>query len=294
MASWWRRTILMAASAAGVTGAAYGAYYAFTHRPLPKIKGTLRLQGLHEVVEIVTDSYGIPHIYAQNEDDLYFAQGFTHAQERLWQMEVNRRVGSGRLSEIFGAIAMETDRFCRRLGMHRASIEEEKRLSETDRRVLIAYARGVNTFIENNAHRLPVEFTLLGFKPTPWHPADTIQWSKMMGWNLGGNWETELIRARIVSKVGPERAAQLEAGYDAQHPLIIPSIVAYQGINLGLLEQYEQLKALSGFGMLGGSNNWVVDGTMTATGAPILCNDPHLGQAAPSIWYECHLVAGRL
>jgi len=292
MASRWRKAAFTIASLAGVAGAAYGTYYAFTRRPLPKTKGTLQLHGLHASVEILTDTYGVPHIYAQNEDDLYFAQGYTHAQERLWQMELNRRVGSGRLSELFGPIAVETDRFCRRLGMHRASVEEAKRLSARNGRVLNAYAQGVNAFIDNNTHRLPVEFTLLGFKPTPWSPADTIQWSKMMGWNLGGNWETELIRARIVAKVGPKRAAQLEAGYDAQHPLIVPSGVAYQGINLGLLEQYEQLKELSGFGMLGGSNNWVVDGTMTASGAPILCNDPHLGQAAPSIWYECHLVAG--
>ncbi len=292
MASWWQKTALTAAGMAGVAGAVYGAYYAFTHRPLPKTKGTLHLQGLHEPVEVLIDSYGVPHIYAHNEDDLYFAQGYMHAQERLWQMEINRRVGSGRLSELFGPIAVETDRFCRRLGMHRSAVEEVQRLSTHNSRVLNAYASGVNSFIENNSHRLPVEFTLLGFKPALWSPADTIQWSKMMGWNLGGNWETELIRARIVSKVGPERAAQLESGYDTQHPLIIPSGVAYSGVNLGLLEQYEQLKELSGFGMLGGSNNWVVDGTMTATGAPILCNDPHLGQAAPSIWYECHLVAG--
>ena len=292
MASRWQKMAFTAASIAGVAGAAYGAYYAFMHRPLPKTKGKLQLQGLHEPVEVLTDQYGVPHIYAHNEDDLYFAQGYMHAQERLWQMEINRRVGSGRLAELFGSIAVETDRFCRRLGMHRASIEEEKRLPARSRRVLEAYAQGVNTFLKNNMHRLPVEFTLLGFKPDPWSPVDTIQWSKMMGWNLGGNWETELTRARIVSKIGPERAAQLESGYDAQHPLIVPSGIAYQGINLGLLEQYDQLNELSGFGMLGGSNNWVVDGTMTETGAPILCNDPHLGQAAPSIWYECHLISG--
>jgi len=113
-----------------------------------------------------------------------------------------------------------------------------------------------------------------------------------MGWNLGGNWETEIIRARLVAKLGVERATRLEAGYDPHHPLIIPPGVAYEGVNLGMLEQYEQLKMVSGFGMLGGSNNWVVDGSMTTTGLPILCNDPHLGQMAPSIWYECHLVAG--
>jgi penicillin amidase len=289
VASWWKKTLLAAASLAGVAG---GGYYLLAQRPLPKKSGTLHLQGLRAAVEVLTDRYGVPHIYAQNEDDLYFAQGYIHAQDRLWQMELNRRIGSGRLSELFGQVAVELDRFSRRLGMHRVAATEAARLSADNRRVLEAYASGVNAFIESNSHRLPIEFTLLRFKPELWKPADTIQWSKMMGWNLSGNWETELIRARLVAKLGPERAAQLEAGYDPQHPLIIPPGVEYQGVNLGLLEQYEQLRELSGFGTLGGSNNWVVDGTMSSTGAPILCNDPHLGQTVPSTWYECHLVAG--
>ena len=289
MASWWQKILLTIASLAGLAG---GTYYLLTRRPLPRKIGTLHLQSLHEPVEIITDRYGIPHIYAQNEDDLYFAQGYIHAQERLWQMELNRRIGAGRLSELFGTIALEADRFCRRLGMHRAAAEEVARLSEHNKRVLEAYAQGVNAFIEQNQSRLPIEFVLLRFKPEPWKPADTIQWSKMMGWNLGGNWETEIIRARLIARLGVELASKLEPGYDPAHPLIVPPGIEYRGINLGLLEQYQQVKELSGFGMLGGSNNWVVDGTMTATGSPILCNDPHLGQAAPSIWYECHLVAG--
>jgi penicillin amidase len=289
MVSWWQKTLM---GAAGLAGLASGAYYMLMRRPLPKKKGALHLHGLHEPVDVITDRYGVPHIYAQNEDDLFFAQGYIHAQERLWQMELNRRIASGRLSEIFGGIALETDRFARRLGMHRAAAEAVQHLPEHSKRVLDAYAQGVSAYIEHNRNKLPIEFTLLRFKPDPWQIKDSIQWSKMMGWNLGGNWETEVIRARIVAKLGPERAGKLEAGYDPSHPLIIPPGVEYQGINLGMLEQYEQLKQLSGFGMMGGSNNWVVDGSMTTTGMPILCNDPHLGQAAPSIWYECHLVAG--
>ncbi|HKF36137.1 MAG TPA: penicillin acylase family protein [Ktedonobacteraceae bacterium] len=289
MASWWQRTL---AAAAGLAGLAGGAYYILMRRPLPKTKGELHLQGLHEPVEVITDRYGVPHIYAQNEDDLFFAQGFVHAQERLWQMEFNRRLGSGELAEIFGAAALELDRFTRRLGAHRASAAAVEHLSEHSKRILNAYAQGVNAFIEGNSNKLPLEFTLLRFKPAPWRIENSIQWSKMMGWNLAGNWETEVIRAHIVAKLGAERAAKLEAGYDPGHPLIIPPGVEYRGLNLDILEQYEQLKQLSGFGMLGGSNSWAVDGTMTTTGFPILCNDPHLEQTAPSIWYECHLVAG--
>ncbi len=288
MAAWWQKTIVAGAALVGLAG---GAYYGLMRRPLAQKKGKLHLHGLHAPVEIITDRYGVPHIYAQNEDDLYFAQGYTHAQERLWQMELNRRIGSGRLSEIFGAIALEADRFTRRLGMHRASAQEVASLPRESKRLLQAYANGINTFIERNKNRLPIEFTLLRFTPEPWKVADSIQWSKMMGWNLCGNWETEIVRAILVSQLGPERAAQLEAGYDSTHPLIIPPGVAYNGSNAGMLEQYEYLKRLSGFGLMGASNNWVVDGTMTVTGSPILCNDPHLGQAAPSIWYECHLVS---
>ncbi len=289
MASWWQKTI---AAAAGLAGLAGGAYYLLVHRPLPKKKGNLVLSGVHEPVEIIFDRYGVPHIYAGNEDDLFFAQGYVHAQDRFWQMELNRRTGSGRLAELFGEIAVETDRFCRRLGMHRAAAEEAARLPEHNRRILESYARGVNAYIQRNKYNLPIEFTILRCKPEPWQIADSIMWAKMMGWNLGGNWETEVIRARVVGHLGAERAAKLEAGYDPRHPLIIPPGVEYKGVNLGMLEQYEQLKQISGFGMIGASNNWVVDGTMTTTGSPILCNDPHLGQAAPSIWYECHLVAG--
>lgn len=289
MASWWQKTL---ATTAGLVAVAGGTYYTLMRRPLPKTKGALHMQGLHEPVDVITDRYGVPHIYAQNEDDLYFAQGFVHAQERLWQMEFNRRLGSGQLAEIFGEVALEIDRFTRRLGLHRASLSAVEHIPEYSRHILEAYAQGVNAGIDHNRNKLPIEFTLLRFKPTPWRITDSIQWSKMMGWNLAGNWETEVIRARIVARLGAERAAKLEAGYDPSHPLIIPPGVEYRGINSGLLEQYQQLKQLSGFGTLGASNNWVIDGTMTITGSPILCNDPHLGQAAPSIWYECHLVAG--
>lgn len=291
MASWWQKTILTAAGIAGIGG---GAYYALIRRPLPRRQGKLRVRGLHQAIEIITDRYGVPHIYAQNEDDLYFAQGYIHAQERLWQMELNRRIGSGRLSEIVGSIALEVDRFSRRLGMHRSAAAEVERLSAHNRRILDAYSRGVNTFIEHNRSRLPLEFTLLRYQPALWQAADSIQWAKMMGWNLGGNWETEIVRAHLIAKLGVERAMQLEAGYDPHHPLIIPPGVEYQGINARMLAQYDQIKLLSGFGIMGGSNNWVVDGTKSMTGAPILCNDPHLGQAAPSIWFECHLVSGDL
>lgn len=293
MVSRWQKTLaITAASVGGVGALAGGAYYFLMRRPLPKKQGRVRLKGLHELVEIITDRYGVPHIYAQNEDDLFFAQGYVHAQERLWQMEMNRRLCSGRLSELFGRLALEADRFSRRLGLHRLAAAEVANLPGQSKRVLEAYAHGVSAFIERNRRNLPVEFTILRCEPGPWQITDSIQWARMMGWNLGGNWETEIIRAHTLEKAGASRAAQVEAGYDPTHPLIIPPGVAYHGINPGLIEQYRQIKQLSGFGVLGASNNWVVDGAKSVTGMPILCNDPHLGQAAPSLWFENHLVAG--
>ena len=148
MASWWEKTLATAASA---TGIAAGTYNLLTRKPLPQRSGTLHLQGLHEPIKIITDHYGVPHIYAHNEDDLYFAQGYIHASERLWQMEMNRHLGSGRLAEIFGTIALETDRFCRRLGLHRAAETAIDQLSAHNRRVLEAYINGINTFIQQKS-----------------------------------------------------------------------------------------------------------------------------------------------
>src|SRR5579864_6631229 len=162
MASWWEKTL---ATAANVTGFAAGSYNLLTRKPVIERSGTLRLPGLHEPIKIITDGYGIPHIYTHNEDDLYFAQGYIHAQERLWQMEMNRRLGSGQLAEIFGTIALETDRFCRRLGLHRAAEAALDQLSAHNRRILEAYINGINTFIQTNPHKLPVEFTLLSITP---------------------------------------------------------------------------------------------------------------------------------
>jgi Protein related to penicillin acylase len=288
MASWWQKTL---ATAADVGGLLNGTVQILTRRPLPSKSGSLHIPALHAPVHIITDHYGVAHIYAENEDDLYFAQGYVHAQERLWQMEVNRRLGAGRLSEIVGPVTLDTDRFTRRLGMHRAAQRELEKLSPQHHQLLDAYVSGINTYIELHRKKLPVEFTILHFEPEPFTKQDVLQWGKVQGWSLSGNWETELIRARLVNKLGAARASELEAGYDSNHPLVIPPGVSYQGINLGLLEQYQQLSTITGLSTMGGSNNWTIGGALTESGAPFLCNDPHLGQMVPSIWLECHLVA---
>src|SRR5215472_3034318 len=154
MASWWRNALAVGTGAAGLVG---GGLYLLLRRPLPKIRGEERLPGLKDSVEVIRDNVGVPHLYATNLEDLYFAQGYVHAQDRLWQMELNRRTAAGRLSEIFGEVALEADRFIRRIGLRRAAEQDAPLLSEEARRLTEAYAAGVNTFIERLQGRLPLE-----------------------------------------------------------------------------------------------------------------------------------------
>jgi penicillin amidase len=265
-------------------------------RPLPKVNGTLRLRAdgdspLHAPVEIVRDNWGVPHIYAQNLDDLFFAQGYVHAQDRLWQMELNRRVAHGRLSEIFGRIAIDTDRLIRTLGFTRAAQNDLAHLDAEAERALKAYALGVNTFVEANANRLPVEFTLLGFKPTPWEPTDSLAWGKFMAWGLAVNWDSELLHAALIDRLGVERAARLQGEYHRENPLVLPDHT-YAEMLEQLIAHFDAARQWLPVGGVGGaSNNWVVDGTKSTTGKPLLANDPHLTLQMPSLWYENHLVA---
>jgi len=267
--------------------------YLLLRRSFPTIEGTIQVAGLKAPVEVYRDRWGVPHIYAQNVEDLFFAQGYVTAQDRLWQMEFNRRVGSGTLSEVLGEATLETDQFIRTIGWRRVAEEEAADLDEETRTILEAYAAGVNAFIDKAS--LPPEFLILGFKPDPWTPADSIAWGKVMAWDLGANWEAELLRASLIEKLGEEKANQLAPPYPADAPLIIPSeALGYQipGIDR-LLRQARQLRELLGAQGAGlGSNNWVIDGQKSATGMPLLANDMHLGIQMPSIWYEVHLVGG--
>ena len=267
--------------------------YLLLRRSFPTINGTIKIEGLKAPVEVYRDRWGVPHLYAQNFQDLFFAQGYVTAQDRLWQMEFNRRVGSGTLSEVLGEATLENDRFIRTMGWRRVAEEEAANLDEETRTILEAYAAGVNAFIDKAS--LPPEFLILGFRPDPWTPTDSIAWGKVMAWDLGGNWEAELLRASLIEKLGEEKANQLAPPYPADAPLIIPSeALGHQisGID-HLLKQARQLRKLLGVQGAGlGSNNWVIDGQKSATGMPLLANDMHLGIQMPSIWYEVHLVGG--
>jgi penicillin amidase len=171
---------------------------AYVFSSLPKTEGEIIVSGLSAPVSITRDAHGVPAIRAETPADAYFALGFVHAQDRLWQMEMMRRAGAGRLSEVIGAATVETDRFTRTLGLYRLAEAQARTLPETLRAVLEAYAAGVNGWMKAHTGALPPEFLLLDYEPEPWRIADTLVWNRLMGLRLGRNWQSELTRARIV------------------------------------------------------------------------------------------------
>ena len=249
---------------------------------LPQVVGELRLPGLAAAAEIIRDRWGVPHIYAQNDHDVFFAQGFVHAQDRLWQIDFHRRLVAGRLAEVLGQAVLPLDRWMRILGLRRVAEQETRWLAEEaprDARVaaalatLEAYVAGVNAGIASSPR--PIEFTLLRCRPEPWTIADSLSWAKMMAWSLSVNWESELLRSHLIARLGPELAAELEPVAGDLGPIILAD--NQQGL--------AGPRAAAGLG----SNNWVVAGDRTTTGKPLLANDMHLQMAAPSMWYENHL-----
>ena len=265
--------------------------YLFLRRSLPQVNATITVPGLQGPVEIVRDADGVPYIYANNDLDAIFGQGYVHAQDRLWQMEFQRRVGAGRLSEVLGESTVDTDKFLRTLGTYRAAQQAWEALSPEAQQVVNAYVGGVNAYLAGNP-TLPIEFTILGFTPAPWQPADVLVWAKMMAWNLGGDYESELVRAQIYQALGPERASQLFPAYPTDGTLILPNL----GQGAGALAHLStDVRAMLGAEALNiGSNNWVVGGSRTTTGKPLLANDPHLGAQIPSIWYLASIQGNRL
>lgn len=263
-------------------------YYYFFRLPLPVTDGELREEGLKAPVRILRDEWGVPHIYASNRHDLFFAQGFVQAQDRLWQMETNRRIGAGRLSEVIGPEALETDKLLRTLGLMRAARREVASYDDSSLKILEAFSEGVNAFIEANKDHLPIEFRLAGVFPEPWHPEDSIAWAKVMTLLGSKNWQEEIIRSMLIRKLGAEKANALIGLNKPGTPTVIPA-----GMDLACL--FRPLSQLQSFllpALGGASNNWAVHGSRTDTGSPILANDMHLVVMVPSVWYEMHLVGG--
>src|SRR5690606_23469450 len=260
----------------------------------PQLDGQLALSGLSAPVDIVRDREGIPHIYAQSEADAWYALGFVHAQDRLWQMEMNRRLPAGRLAEILGPGAAGADRFMRTLGVRRNAQAIFDNMAPDSQDALKAYARGVNAYLENRSGPLPPEFLLTG-APAPelWQPADSVAWQTMMAWDLGANWSQELLRMRLAQRLTLEQINEFMPPYPGDAPIPTRD---YTGTYRELAELSEQLRSIAALAPAShvegkGSNAWSLGGEHTASGKPLLANDPHLSLSAPALWYFAHLSA---
>lgn len=265
------------------------AYYT-VQKTLPTTSGTLKLPGLSAPATVTRDIYGVPHIVAANINDLYEAEGYVHAQDRLFQMFFFRAVGEGRLAEYFGPSQVDTDRFLRTVGFRRAAEAEWAQTAPQVRSALEAYSRGVNEFIRTHSDSLPLEFGFLGAKVEEWQPVDTLTFGKVQAWDLTQTWSNDLLTADLLSNLGPDITAELLPGYPKDAPVVVPG--ANTGSVLPALKAYSDKirPVLPSFGLGDiGSNNWVVAGSKSTTGKPLLANDPHLGVRSPSIWYQVHL-----
>jgi penicillin amidase len=258
--------------------------YWWLRQSLPLVDGEIRLAGLEAPVVVVRDEWAVPHIEADSWLDATFAQGFVHAQDRLWQMEFQRRVGAGRLAEIVGAPALSADRFLRALGLYRLAEASLAHLEPATVAWLEAYADGVNAFLETRTGPLPPEFQILRHHDIePWRPADSLVWLRMMALDLGSNWRDELLRARLAKRLSADQIADLWPDY----PAAVPTTLVELARRLEVAALIEALPPAAA--ALAGSNAWVMAGTRTRSGAALLANDPHLGLQAPGIWYLNHL-----
>ncbi|WP_368744859.1 penicillin acylase family protein [Desertibaculum subflavum] len=273
---------------AAVLIVAAGGAYLWLHQTLPRTSGTATVAGLGGKVEILRDRHGIPHIEAATQDDAYFALGFLHAQDRLWQMETQRRIAAGRLAEIFGSRAVEIDRVMRTLGLRRHAEAAVAHLSSEGRASLEAYAAGVNAFLGGATRLLPLEFLALGVTPEPWTPADSIGWLKIMAWDLGGSFRAELLRMALAKQgLSNRQIGEFLPPYPGDAPVALPDLAAlYRDVGVDAVRLAAAMPGAPATGI--GSNNWVVAGARSATGRPLLANDPHLGLSAPAVFYLAH------
>lgn len=273
--------------------------YVWFARSVTPAAGEATLAGLSAPVSVTRDRNAVPHISGSSVEDVLMALGFVHAQERLWQMEMNRMAGQGRLSEIFGDKTIFTDRFIRSIGLYESAESSVSSLDAADRGKIDAYVRGINAFIDSApptfGSKYSPEFVILGQKPEKWTVADVIVTLKLMSVSLGANIDDEVLRLKF-ARLGMSDAeiTDLEPPVEGDTPPPLPDLRQILGLQSGTLkagasEAERRYAALNDVVSTGASNNWVVGGARTETGKPILANDPHLGLSAPAIWYLAHL-----
>lgn len=252
----------------------------------PRRRGRWFLDGLKENVEVLTDAAGVPHVFADNLKDAYFVQGYVHARERAFQMELQRRVGQGRLAEIFGPQALPADRFLRKLGLWQRAIRLWPELDRDVQSLLMVYARGVNMGLRRLR---PLECHLLGCTIEPWTALHSLMWTQVMAFDMGSNWEAEWVRWELTRKLGSEGARR----HHLEQPYDLPTVsgAAAGSAMKDLWSDYQAAREVldQWVNWGGGSNAWAVGPQRSATGRALLASDPHVLAKVPSTWYEVHL-----
>lgn len=277
-----------------ILGFAGLAFYWTFYKPLPDYEETISLSGLSEEVQVHWDAYGVPHIYANNEDDLYYALGYVHAQDRLWQMTLTQIAAEGRFAEFFGEDEelIQLDKYQRTLGFWKIAQQLVDTLGQEERELLNAYTHGVNAFVDNNTNRLPVEFSLTGIQPLKWTPARSLAVSRLMGWELNMGWWSEVTYGYLREKLPANQFEQLQLRFPDSAPTSLDDeeSMGYSSALMPMLQQeIKKRELLEMEGTHVGSNAWVIDGSKSETGYPMLAGDPHLGLDMPGKWYEVHL-----
>jgi len=270
----------------------------FKTAALPDYNKDIKLTGLTAEVTVIRDSFAIPHIYAENEHDLYLAAGYAMAQDRLWQMDLLRRVTQGRLSEIFGKEMVDADMLFRALKFTEKS---KKVFGTTDPKIrscVESFADGVNQFIRQAGNKLPPEFGLLGYKPEPWLPEHSLNLIGYMAWNLSTGWPCEVLLDKIRQKLGPDLSRYMVPGIDSAKTTTIYPDFKLEKETTEVLTNLSKTALIVddlGLDVFWGSNNWAVSGKKSVTGKPLLANDMHLGLNIPGIWYQMHqVIPGKL
>ncbi len=259
---------------------------------LPKTSGTVQIAGISSSVSIQRDENGIPHITAKTDDDAYFALGYVHAQDRFWQMEMMRRYGAGRLSEVMGDGTVGIDRWMRTLGLYRLAQSQISEMEQPVRRSMEAYARGVNDWLSGKSGLLGLEFAGFWYTPEPWKLADSLVWGKIMATRLGGNFRDEILRTQIAKRIAPGRVGEMWPAYPSDAP--VTGAGAASQWSEGLLNDLITLAPNVMGKPTGASNFWAIGPTLTDTNDAILANDPHLGFSAPIMWYLADIVTPTL
>jgi penicillin G amidase len=266
-------------------------WHRLARRPLPQVSGTVEIPELRGKVRVRRDRWGVPHVEAEERDDLFFAQGYCHGQDRLFQMDFYRRVVEGRVAEIAGEEGLPVDRMMRTLGIVRTAEREEAELPPRLRERLERFCAGVNA-AARDARALPFEMQVLRQREfAPWRPVHILSLGKLLAFGLSTNWERELLRSDMVRELGPELAARLDPVYPAGNPVV--DQLPFSGEGMPLVEQIDAVRRSLGLAAeASGSNNWAVSGERSKTGTPLIAGDPHLSPSMPGIWYEVELRQG--